>query len=51
MVPEFFDAGADGLPRRWIERALHSAATVPGRFNTHRMVAEYLEKSYLPANA
>jgi starch phosphorylase len=51
VVPEFFDARQDGLPRAWISRALHSAATVPGRFNTHRMVAEYLEKSYLPANA
>jgi alpha-glucan phosphorylase-like protein len=51
VVPEFFDAGSDGLPRRWITRALRSAATVPGVFNTHRMVAEYLEKSYLPANA
>ena len=50
VVPEFYDRGRDGLPRRWIKRALRSVATVPGRFNTHRMVAEYLEKSYLPAN-
>jgi starch phosphorylase len=50
VVPEFYDRSRDGLPRRWIKRALRSVATVPGRFNTHRMVAEYLEKSYLPAN-
>ncbi len=51
VVPTFHDRGKDGLPRRWIERALRSVATVPGRFNTHRMVAEYLEKAYLPAGA
>ena len=50
VVPAFYDCGRDGLPKRWIQRALRSVATVPGRFNTHRMVAEYLEKSYLPAN-
>jgi starch phosphorylase len=50
VVPEFWDRDASGLPQRWIARSLHSVATVPGRFNTHRMVAEYLEKSYLPAN-
>jgi alpha-glucan phosphorylase-like protein len=50
VVPEFYERGRDGLPAKWIRRALRSVATVPGRFNTHRMVAEYLEKSYLPAN-
>ena len=50
VVPEFYARDGAGLPQAWIRRALRSAATVPGRFNTHRMVAEYLEKSYLPAN-
>ena len=50
VVPEFYARDAAGLPQAWIRRALRSAATVPGRFSTHRMVAEYLEKSYLPAN-
>ena len=51
VVPSFYQHDRAGLPQDWIARALHSVATVPGRFNTHRMVAEYLEKSYLPANA
>ncbi len=51
VVPDFYGRNDEGLPLKWLERALHSAATIPGRFNTHRMVAEYLEKSYLPANA
>jgi len=50
VVADFYDCDATGLPQRWITRALHSAATVPGRFNTHRMLAEYLEKAYIPAN-
>lgn len=50
VVPEFFERSAGGVPERWMDRALRSAATIPGRFNTHRMVAEYLAKAYLPAS-
>jgi alpha-glucan phosphorylase-like protein len=51
VVPAFYDRGADGLPHSWIDRALRSAATVPGIFNTDRMVGEYCTWGYLPANA
>jgi starch phosphorylase len=51
VVPAFYDRGADGLPHAWIDRALRSAATVPGIFNTDRMVGEYCTWGYLPANA
>ncbi|MFM7135175.1 MAG: alpha-glucan family phosphorylase, partial [Planctomycetota bacterium] len=47
IVPEFYDRGRDGLPKRWIARALRSAATIPDFFSTHRMVAEYAERAYL----
>ncbi len=50
LVPEFFDRGRNGVPRRWMRRALRSAATVPGPFSTHRMVGEYVERAYLPAH-
>ena len=50
LVPEFFARGRDGVPRRWMKRALRSAATIPGEFSTHRMVAEYVENAYLPAH-
>ena len=49
VVPDFFDCDASGVPQRWMKRSIRSAATVPSRFNTHRMVAEYLEKAYVPA--
>jgi len=47
LVPEFYDRDASGLPRRWMERARRSLTTIPGRFNTHRMVGEYVERVYL----
>ena len=50
LIPEFFSRGRDGVPRRWMKRALRSAATIPGPFSTHRMVADYVQRAYLPAN-
>ncbi len=50
LVPEFFSRTRTGLPRRWMKRALRSAATIPTEFSTHRMVAEYVAKAYLPAH-
>ena len=47
IVPEFYDRGKDGLPRKWIKRALASASTVSDVFSTHRMVSEYALGSYL----
>ena len=49
MVPEFYELGADGLPTKWIARAIRSATTVPAIFNTDRMVGEYFKTGYLPA--
>ncbi|MFP3928497.1 MAG: alpha-glucan family phosphorylase [Desulfobacteraceae bacterium] len=49
VVPRFYDRGPDGLPRRWIammKASLHRLCPV---FNTHRMVEEYWDKSYLQA--
>jgi alpha-glucan phosphorylase-like protein len=50
VVPEFFARNRVGLPAAWAKRCLRSAATVPAEFSTHRMVAEYLTRFYLPAN-
>ncbi|MSR17568.1 MAG: alpha-glucan family phosphorylase [Phycisphaerales bacterium] len=47
LVPTFYDRGADGLPHRWIEMALASAATIAPVFNTHRMIGDYLREAYL----
>ncbi|MFO0783688.1 MAG: alpha-glucan family phosphorylase [Phycisphaerales bacterium] len=50
VIPEFYDRGSDGLPARWITRALRSVVSVPAVFNTDRMVGEYLRWGYLPAH-
>ncbi len=49
VVPEFYELGTDGLPTKWIARAIRSATTVPAIFNTDRMVGEYFKTGYLPA--
>lgn len=50
VVPLFYERDPSGLPLGWVKRALHSAATVPPQFNSHRMVAEYTRKAYVPAH-
>lgn len=51
LVPEFFERGADGLPKAWIERMRASMRTVCAAFSSHRMLGDYVERYYVPANA
>jgi len=50
VIPEFYERGADGLPRKWIHRMKESIRTVCSYFNTSRQVQEYYEKFYGPAD-
>lgn len=49
LVPLFYERDAEGLPKRWLEIARRSLETIPGTFNTHRMVGEYVETAYIRA--
>ncbi|NOZ39854.1 MAG: glycosyltransferase family 1 protein, partial [Planctomycetes bacterium] len=49
VIPLFYDRDADGLPQEWIGRMTDSIATLAARFSAHRMVMDYVEKSYLVA--
>jgi starch phosphorylase len=49
VVPLFYKRGADGVPREWIARMKSSLRSICPRFNTSRMVEEYVERFYLPA--
>jgi starch phosphorylase len=49
VVPCFFNRDANGIPRQWIQKIRHAMATLVPRFNTSRMVQEYVTKYYLPA--
>lgn len=51
IVPLYFKRDAAGLPTGWLERAKHSMVTVPPKFSTQRMVAEYWKKFYSVAHA
>ena len=42
IVPLFYDRDRTGVPRGWVRRMAASMKTICGRFNTHRMLAEYL---------
>jgi starch phosphorylase len=51
VVPAFYERGASRLPQRWIARMKASLSTLCCEFNTHRMVKEYTERFYLPAQS
>jgi starch phosphorylase len=49
VVPTFYNRGADGIPKKWVERMRESMAELTPRFSTNRMVREYVKRMYLPA--
>src|SRR5207249_1313608 len=51
VVPLFYDRSTEGLPHAWIARIKNSMRLLCPVYNTHRMVSEYAERFYFPANA
>ncbi|MGH2455228.1 MAG: alpha-glucan family phosphorylase, partial [Candidatus Limnocylindria bacterium] len=49
IVPSYFDADGDGLPRRWIATMRAAIASSIWEFSTARMLGQYVEDLYLPA--
>ena len=49
VIPLFYDRALTGLPRNWIKRMKTSMISLCPRFNTHRMLEEYVEWFYRPA--
>jgi starch phosphorylase len=49
VIPLFYTRSADNLPRAWIRRVKNSIKWIAPRFNTHRMVAQYMRRFYNPA--
>jgi glycogen phosphorylase len=47
VIPEFYDRRGNGLPRKWLKRVRHAMATLIPRYNTDRMVEEYVKKYYI----
>lgn len=48
VAPLYYERDSDGIPHAWVERMRRSIASSLVRFSSHRMVAEYLERAYLP---
>ena len=49
VAPLFYDAGPDGLPRRWLEMVGHTLRALGPRVQASRMVRDYVTELYLPA--
>ena len=49
VAPLFYERGVDDLPRGWIDTMKRSIQTICPFFNSHRMVSDYIETSYVPA--
>jgi glycogen phosphorylase len=48
VIPEYYNREGNGLPRQWINRIRHAMATLIPKYNTDRMVEEYVRKYYIP---
>ncbi len=49
IIPEFYERGHGGLPRAWIKRMKQALVELGPEFNSHRMVSDYVSKTYVPA--
>jgi starch phosphorylase len=50
VLPAYYERDGAGVPPRWIALMRESIAELGPRFGTARMVAEYVERLYLPAH-
>jgi glycogen phosphorylase len=50
VLPAYYERDERGLPPRWLELMRNSIAELGARFNTNRMLVEYVESLYLPAH-
>ena len=49
VVPLFYERGRDNVPREWIGMMKKSMQTLAARFNSHRMLEDYVHRFYLPS--
>jgi starch phosphorylase len=50
IIPLYYDRAQNNLPREWIARMKDNIRTLAPQFSMRRMVKEYCEQLYLPAN-
>jgi len=49
IIPVYYDRDDQGIPRGWVARMKRTIKTLGWRFNTDRMVKDYVQHCYLPA--
>ena len=49
VVPLYYRRDTGGLPREWIRMSKHSMDSILPRYNSQRMVLDYLRRFYIPA--
>lgn len=49
VIPLYYDRDDDDLPQAWIHRMTRSVRTLGWKFNSDRMVMDYVRQAYLPA--
>ena len=50
VVPAYYERDERGLPTAWLAMMRASIERLGARFNTNRMVREYVEEMYVPAH-
>lgn len=48
IVPLYYDVDYDNIPHKWLARMKESIATIVPRFNTRRMLRQYITEAYVP---
>ncbi len=51
VVPSFYDRSVDRIPRKWVDRMKACVDSLCHFVNTHRMVRDYVDGSYMKAHA
>ena len=49
IIPEFFETREDGISPAWVKRMKESIKSILPVYNTARMVKDYVQKLYIPA--
>jgi len=50
IIPLYYRRNEENIPSEWIKMVKNSLKRIIPYFNTHRMIKEYLQKLYQPAN-
>lgn len=48
VIPAFYDAGAEGIPRQWLAMVRASMDGLTATYSANRMVRDYVAQFYLP---